>query len=88
MLAIWRIVGSDLKLTLFWKQKTYKYDCKVSRIPQFKMQFKVIASVLLFFVAQATAVAQQRCTLTYMVLCVKAKTNHIFSWITQAILKL
>ena len=67
MLAIWQIIGSNLKLTLLWKQKTYKYDCKVSRIPQFKMQFKVIASVLLFFVAQT--MAQQRCKLAYTVLC-------------------
>ena len=40
------------------------------------MQFKVIASVLLFFVAQT--MAQQRCTLAYMALCVEAKTNHTF----------
>ena len=61
---------------MFWDSegKTYKYCCNVSRIRQSKMQFKVIASVLLFFVAQSMAAANQPnaqpiCTLPIMVLC-------------------
>jgi hypothetical protein len=45
----------------FWKERKYKYCCNVTRIRQFKMQFKVVASLLLFFVAQAIADDQIRC---------------------------
>jgi hypothetical protein len=61
--------------------KTYKYCYNVSRIRQFKMQFKVAiaASVLLFFIAQTTGMPvatpgrgphayRDICTLPFMVL--------------------
>ena len=64
---------------MFWEEETYKYCCNVSRIRQSKMQFKAISSVLLFFVAQTMAAANQpsahpthiNCTLpqAIMVLC-------------------
>ena len=49
----WSIVGS--KLTPFSEQKTYKYGRNISRILQFKMQFKVITGILLLFAAQTIA---------------------------------
>jgi hypothetical protein len=51
-----------------------KYCCNVSRIHQFKMQFKVIASVLLLFAAQTIMAtpnpqpAEITCTLIFMLL--------------------
>ena len=42
------------------------------------MQFKVIASVLLFFVAQAMAEEQVRCTFNLLIFASRAKTNHTF----------
>ena len=82
------------------EEKTYKYRCNlnfnVSRICQLKMQFKFIASVLLFFVAQTMATpnpqtARTFCssTLLFMALPLTVKKiNHTFSPILQAILRL
>ena len=48
----WKKSVQVSKITSFW---IYKYDCIVSPIPQCKMQFKIIFSVLLLFVAQTMA---------------------------------
>lgn len=65
--------------------KVYKYDsCNVPIIPQFTMQFTVIASILIFFVAQTIATPspqtdQLRCTSLSMVLRRGSKLIMVFS---------
>jgi hypothetical protein len=74
----WGLVGSETTLFCQWEQKIYKYDrdcnTQVSQIPQFKMQFKAIAtSVLLLFLVQTMAQACTSLSETFIWLCVKAK---------------
>jgi hypothetical protein len=75
---IFVICNITINPVVLGRKNVYKY-CNVSRIPQFKMQFKVIASVL-FFVAQIMATptadnpsklthwGSDNCALSFMVL--------------------